>query len=668
MFSENLHERSWGGAAIPSLVLRPEKAVPPDQPLEASWRWLQSQIVPRLAKQRVKHLARVLPLVRTQEQACLNATDDELSRLLAAEAHVLRRSQRFDPNTVARTFAIIREMSGRVLGQRHYNVQILGAYAMLNGMLAEMATGEGKTLTATLAAAAAALAGLPVHVITVNDYLAARDAEHLRPLYSRLGLTVGTVVAGLSLEERQKAYACDIVYCTNKELAFDYLRDRILLGEHHNNLRLKLERLHSPAARASGLRLRGLHFAIVDEADSIFVDEARTPLIISAPANSDIYAQTGGEAIALAQRLEEGPDFAVLETERRVLLTFAGQKKTEALSRPLSIHWRNAIIRDELVIQALSALHLYKQDEHYLVREGKIVIIDEYTGRTMPDRVWSAGLHQMIEMKENCAFSQNRETIARITYQKLFRRYKILSGMSGTLRPIGKELWSVYRLAIASIPTHRPLQRRFLPDRIFATEAEKWSALIARVRALAEQGIPVLVGTRSVAASEHVSKLFSEIGQEHVVLSAAQDESEAEIVAAAGAAGRVTIATNMAGRGTDIKVAPEALALGGLHVIMTERHDARRIDDQLAGRCARQGEPGCFQAFLSLEDPLMTMQRPAWTEQKIVLPLVQRFGKPEQLFLRQQRRIEQLHRHMRLDLLRTDKSERHLNAFTGDGE
>ncbi len=588
--------------------------------------------------------------------------------MLAEEAHLLRRSQRFDRRTVARTFAVIREISGRVLGQRHYDVQMLGAYAMLNGMLAQMATGEGKTLTATLAAAAAALAGFPVHVITVNDYLASRDAAHLRPLYERLGLTVGTVVADLSLDERQRAYACDVVYCTNKELAFDYLRDRILLGEHHNNLRLKLERLHSRDARISGLRLRGLHFAIVDEADSVFVDEARTPLIISAPAITDIYAQTGEEAIGIAKRLKPESDFVLLESQRRVLLTLAGQKKVEAFSRGFSSHWQSAIIRDELAIQALAALHLYHRDEHYLVRDDKIVIIDEYTGRTMPDRVWSAGLHQMVETKENCPVSQNRETIARITYQKLFRRYKVLSGMSGTLRPIAKELWSVYRLAIAAIPTHRPPQRLMLPDRIFATEAEKWSAVMDRVQGLSEKGIPVLVGTRSVIASDHLSELFAGIGLDHFVLSAAQDQKEAEIVAEAGQVGRVTIATNMAGRGTDIKVSPEALALGGLHVIMTERHDARRIDDQLAGRCARQGEPGCFQAFLSLEDPLMTTARSLWLERYIEQLIMRRLGKPELLLLRKQRQMEGLHRQMRLDLLRTDTSERHLNAFTGGSE
>ncbi len=668
MSDQAIGERIQDVPAIPRLALRPERTIAPDQPLEASWRWLQAQIVPSLAKRRVRHLARVLPLIAVQERRCMEASDEELARMLAGEAHVLRRSQRFDRKTVARTFAIIREMSGRVLGQRHYNVQILGAYAMLNGMLAQMATGEGKTLTATLAAAAAALAGLPVHVITVNDYLASRDADHLRPLYERLGLTVGTVVAGLSVEERQQAYGCDVVYCTNKELAFDYLRDLIVLGEHHNDLRLKLERLHSRAARTKGLRLRGLHFAIIDEADSIFVDEARTPLIISAPANTDIYEQTGQEAIGLVQHLQEETDFIRLESQRRILLTLAGQKKVEALSRRFSPHWQSAIIRDELAVQALSALHLFHRDEHYLVRDGKIVIIDEYTGRTMPDRVWSAGLHQMIETKENCEVSQNRETIARITYQKLFRRYKVLSGMSGTLHPIAKELWSVYCLAIAAIPTHRPLQRRLLPDRVFATEDEKWKAVMDRVRELSGKGIPVLVGTRSVIASDNLSKRFTEIGLDHVVLSASQDQREAEVVAEAGEAGRVTIATNMAGRGTDIKVSPEALALGGLHVIMTERHDARRIDDQLAGRCGRQGEPGCFQAFLSLEDPLMAAHRSSWLGRRIENFFMRRLGRPELLLLRRQRQIERLHRHMRMDLLRTDKSERHLNAFTGGSE
>jgi preprotein translocase subunit SecA len=652
----------------PPIFLRSERRVPPDGPLDAPWRWLQAQVVPHLARRRVRGLARILPHVAAQNSACAAASEAELDRMLAEAAPALRRSNRFENKAVARVFAIVRELSGRVIGQRHYDVQILGAYAMLSGMLAEMATGEGKTLTATLTAGTAALAGFPVHVITVNDYLAARDAEHLRPLYERMGLSVGVVLSGQSTAERQRAYACDIVYGTNKELAFDYLRDTIALGEHHDNLRLKLERLHSAAPRAASLRMRGLHFAIVDEADSVLVDEARTPLIISAPAKTDIYEQTAGEAIALARRLDEPRHYSLAESEQRVLLTFEGQKAIERLSQPLSLPWRSQIVRDELASQALAALHLYKRDEHYLVRDGKVAIIDQYTGRIMPDRMWSSGLHQMIETKEGCAISHNRETIARITYQKLFRRYAVLSGMSGTLRPIAAELWSVYRIVVAAIPTHRPLRRVVCADMVFDTEAEKWAAVIARVSELAQKRIPVLVGTRSVAASEHLSGLFDAIGLEHAVLNASQDKREAEIVAEAGQLGRVTIATNMAGRGTDIKLAEEALALGGLHVIMTERHDARRIDDQLAGRSARQGEPGHFEAFLSLEDPLMTMFQPPWPQRLLASVVASLKGDRRVLLLSQQRRIERQHRRMRTDLLRTDRSERQLNALTGQGE
>ena len=509
---------------IPLIMLRPERSIPPDGPLEAPLRRLQAQVVAHLADRRRRKLERILPLVAADAGACAAASDEGLDLMLATQAHILRRATVFEIEAVARTFAIVREMSGRILGQRHYDVQLLGAYTMLNGMLAQMATGEGKTLTATLAAGVAALSGLPVHVITVNDYLAKRDADHLRPLYARMGLSVGTIVAGQTTEERQRGYACDIVYITNKEVAFDYLRDRIALGEHHDNLRLKLERLHTRTPRVKGLRLRGLHFALVDEADSVLVDEARTPLIISAPAKTDVYAATAPEAIALAKQLVSGDHYSLIEDQRRVLMTKAGQKMVERLSAPLSVSWRNSVMRDELAAQALAALHLYKRGEHYLIQDEKVQIVDEYTGRVMPDRTWSAGLHQMIEAKEECAITTNRETLARITYQKLFRRYAILSGMSGTLRPIAAELWSTYRLAVVSIPTHRPLQRILLPDRIFATEADKWSAVIERVTEIAAMGAPVLIGTRSVAASEHLSALCDAHGLAHVVLNASQGQ------------------------------------------------------------------------------------------------------------------------------------------------
>jgi preprotein translocase subunit SecA len=655
--------------ALPNPVLNDERAEHREAAIDRAWTHLQSYLVASAAESRAERLKTILPLVASHADAVARLDDQALDEAVTALKLELRRSRALKPAPVARGFALIRELSGRILSQRHYDVQILGAYALVQGMLAEMATGEGKTLTATLAAGTVALAGIPVHVVTVNDYLAKRDVEHLRPLYERLGLTVGTVISGQSPDERRAAYACDITYCTNKELAFDYLRDRIILGQKAGNLRLKLEALHEERPRLADLRMRGLHFAIVDEADSVLIDEARTPLIISATAASDISAETVAQALDIARRMETGRDFALMPEDRRVLLTRDGQALVRDYAGKLGGAWRSTVARDELARQALAALHLYRRDEQYLLRDGKIQIIDEYTGRVMPDRFWSDGLHQMIEHKEGCELSDRRATIARITFQRFFRRYKMLAGMSGTLKPVARELWSVYRLPTAQIPTHRPIQRILLPDVVADSEPDKWRQIVARVAELHDRGIPVMIGTRSVAASDRASQELTAHNLPHMVLNASQDDKEAQIVAEAGQTGRITIATNMAGRGTDIKVAPEALKEGGLHVIMSERHDARRIDLQLAGRCGRQGEPGCFQAILSVEDALMTDAQSTFTG-RIINRLAGHAGPDARrhLIAQQQRRIERLHADMRASLLKNDLTQSRLLALSGQSE
>jgi preprotein translocase subunit SecA len=655
--------------APPPLRLYPERSEPPPQPLDLVTEIAGAEIAARAAPWRARALGRIVPLVEAHAHEFSALALDDFAPVVREVALALRRAPDLPDREVARAFALIRELSQRVLGKRHFGVQITGAFAMLKGMLAEMATGEGKTLTATLVAGTAALAGFPVHVVTVNDYLARRDAEQMGVLYGRLGLTVGIVLTGQSAEERRAAYACDITYCTNKELAFDYLRDRILLGQSDGDLALKLEAMYSDAPRSRQLRLRGLHFAIVDEADSVLIDEARTPLIISGQVESDFDADTIAAALDLAAELGHGADYFLSLEERRVFLTVAGQARIASFAGDRKGAWRSVIAREELARQALSALHLFRRGEHYVLAEGKVQIVDEYTGRIMPDRVWSDGLHQMIEHKEGCALSARRTTIARITYQRFFRRYRRLTGMSGTLRPVARELWRVYKIAVATIPTHRPVQRRHLPDLVVATDEEKWRAILARVAQLHEQGSPVLIGTRSVAASERASSELTAAGLPHTVLNATQDRDEAEIIARAGERGRITVATNMAGRGTDIHLGEGSAELGGLHVIMTERHDARRIDDQLAGRSGRQGEPGCFQAILSLEDPLMEFDTG---------PILSRFAKPAmamagdwvgRLTLRlAQRRAEWLHARMRADLLRSDRSQTKTLAFSGRPE
>ena len=594
---------------------------------------------------------------------------DELAAATKPLVAELRRRREFPDDLVGKAFALIREMSDRVLGKRHYDVQMLGAFAMVNGMLAEMATGEGKTLTATLVAGTAGLAGTPIHVVTVNDYLASRDAELMRPLYAALGLTVGVVAQGQSEDERRQAYACDITYCTNKELTFDYLRDRMTIGQAAGDLSLKIEALHSGAPRSARLRMRGLHFALVDEADSVLIDEARTPLIISGPEQSAMDAHTIAEALTLAGDMQAGVDFFVAQEERRIYLSPQGQERVSAFAGSFAAQWRGAVAREELARQALTALHLFHQGDNYVVVDGKVKIVDEYTGRIMGDRFWSDGLHQLIEHKEGCKLSTRRATLARMTYQRFFRRYRRLAGMSGTVSSVAGEMYQVYRLLSVAIPTHRPVQRLHLPDVIEATDAAKWRAIVSRVGELHDRGIPTLIGTRSVAASERASAALGEAGLPHVVLNALQDKREAEIVAEAGQGGRITVATNMAGRGTDIHLGEGVAERGGLHVVMSERHDARRIDMQLAGRSGRQGEPGCFQAILSLEDPLMgsesgvALTRFAKLGRRLIGDWIGRAATDYA-----QRRAERLHARMRAQLLRSDEWQMKTLAFTGRPE
>lgn len=621
------------------------------------------------ARHRARKLAGIEAKVVVYDHDMRALSDDELRARGKKVSIALKRRPGFPEDVVAESFAIIREISGRLSGRRHYGVQMVGAYALLRGYLAEMATGEGKTLTAALGAATAALAGLPVHVVTVNDYLAGRDAELTKPIYDWLGLSVGVVVGGQSVEQRRLAYACDITYCTNKELAFDYLRDRIILGQNGGNLRLKMEALQTPRPRSAQLRLRGLHFAIVDEADSVLVDEARTPLVISGEAKGEISAATAQEALDLARSLEPATDYVLVAAQKRVVLTPRGRERIAAFADGHGKEWRGVVVREELARQALSALHLFHRGEQYLVREGKVQIIDEHTGRVMPDRAWSDGQHQIIEVKEGCAPSARRTTIARMTYQRFFRRYAHLSGMTGTGRQVAREFWQVYRLPVVTVPTHRPRQRIDLRDRVLADEEQKWQVAMARVRELNGRGIPILLGTRSVASSVVASERLSEAGLPHLVINAAQDGTEAGIVALAGERGRITVATNMAGRGTDIHIADEIEQLGGLHVIMVERHEARRIDDQLAGRSGRQGQKGCFQAILSLDDPLLEFAASSLCRDlcRLAQPFVGEVA-ARWLLRHAQRRAERIHAGMRRNLLKSDENQTRTLAFTGRPE
>ena len=627
--------------------------------------------VTRLAIDRHTGLRRIAADIDRSGEALTGLDETQLADQLVDLRRRFRSQGLIDPLCMC-AFALIREVAWRTLGKRHYDAQLMGGWVMLKGRLAEMETGEGKTLTATLAAATVALAGIPVHVLTVNEYLVQRDAAAMGPLYRALGLSVGHVTQEMTPEQRRAGYACDITYCTNKQVAFDYLRDRLLLGNDRSQLRLQLEPAYADNHRMGQFLLRGLCFAIVDEADSVLIDEARTPLILTRNIDSSAEHAVYRQALKMARGLQKGRDFSIETTQGSLQLTLAGQRRLAGHQLSSEGLWKNARRREELVGKALHALHVLHKDRDYLVHEDKVLIVDANTGRTMPDRSWERGLHQMVEAKEGCPLTDAREQLGRLTYQRFFRRYLLLSGMTGTAREVCSELWSVYGLRAQRIPLHRPSRRRELPIRIFACEQEKWAALTASVKRLQALGQPVLIGTGSVAESELLSRHLAGAGIDHRVLNARQDKAEAEIVAAAGNKGQVTVATNMAGRGTDIPLADGVAELGGLHVIATCRNEAKRIDRQLFGRCARQGDPGSYQVLLSLEDELVRQNcRPA------LLSFLRRHaakggrlsGKLGQYVVRRiQRGIERRHHEARRALLQQERQTSRMLAFSGNME
>jgi preprotein translocase subunit SecA len=621
--------------------------------------------------QPANRLIRIVELADAYEPALRVVPDEEiLSR--ARGLRVRFRREGFLPELVAECFALVREAGSRTIGQRHYGTQLMAGWALLQGRLVEMATGEGKTIAATLPACAVAIAGYPVHVITVNDYLANRDAGQMGPLYRTLGLSVGAVVSGMSPSAKREAYSCSVTYCTNKELAFDYLRDRTALGQRSSKLHLSLEKMRGESRRDDKLVLRGLYFAIVDEADSVFIDEARTPLILSATAQSAGEKERYETALRFARELISAEDYTTEFSRRRVVLTDRGRDKLAKFAAEMQGVWTSTRAREELIVQALSALLFYRLDQHYVVTEGKVQIVDEYIGRVMEDRSWERGLHQMIEAKEGCELTMQRNTLARITYQRLFRRYIRLSGMTGTGKEVAREIRAVYGLDVVKIPLYRPLRRICRPDRLCMTAPEKWAMVADTAAYIANaHGRPVLIGTRSVKASEEVSAALAGRGVAHALLNAKQDKFEAEVIGLAGRRGRVTVATNMAGRGTDIVLETAAAEAGGLHVILTEYHDSRRIDRQLLGRCARQGDPGSCEAIISLEDEIFTVHAPGltrmirrlsamgWTAPRILI---------QGLRVIAQYSAERRNAYIRIQNVKQDRDQNQMLAFSGKGE
>jgi preprotein translocase subunit SecA len=506
---------------------------------------------------------------------------------------------------------VVRELAERTLGLRPYEVQLAGAIALFRGNVAEMATGEGKTLTIALTAALWAWSGHPCHVITVNDYLALRDAQKLGNFYGNCGLTVGAVTGEMDARLRAQAYASDIVYATAKELVADFLRDRLAMRSEvsHRARLLKALRLGAQPA-FPGAVMSGIHSIIVDEADSILVDEAVTPLIISRAQDNDEMTETFLGASRFADTLVSGRHYRAEIKYRDVELLPEGEAELERARRDRGVPglW----LRKDLIKQALTAREFFHRDRQYVVQDGKIVIVDEFTGRLMPQRTWRSGLHQMIEAKEGIPLTAPSETLSRLGFQKFFRFFKRLAGITGTAQESADELWQIYGLPVLAIPTHKPCIRVVKPRRLFTSQAEKWDAIVEEIAEVHATGRPILIGTRSVDKSEDLSGRLHALGIRHTVLNAVRHREEAAIVDKAGVKGAVTVSTNMAGRGTDIKLGPGVTELGGLHVIATECHESARIDRQLFGRCSRQGDPGTAVSIVSLDDELISRYTYSW--------------------------------------------------------
>jgi preprotein translocase subunit SecA len=531
---------------------------------------------------------------------------------LLEASHKLRlRAKQGDSlnSLLVEAFALTREAAKRAIGQRQFDVQVLGGIAIHNRCISELETGEGKTLVATMPTVLNALPGKGVHVVTVNDYLARRDAEWMSPVYRMLGMTVGCIQTGQQDGVRRAAYACDITYGTSKELGFDFLRDELKRLQLGDTRRKSFEEvfLGTGGHRAAEMPVQRAHyFAVVDEADSILIDEARTPLIIGAnnqPTQEEAAAYYGADQ--LASTLVRVKDYKYDPLDRKAELTAAGRRKVQARAAHPAFVTLTVDGVYEYVERALRGQIAYLRDRDYVVHDGEVTIVDEFTGRMMPGRQWQDGLHQAIQAKEKLEITLESITAARVTVQDFFKRYDKLAGMTGTATTDAAELRRIYKVGVMKVPTNRPCKRVWLPDRVFSTEEEKFRAVADQIVEWNLKGVPVLVGTRSIEKSEKLSRLLGEAGIEHQILNAKNHEIEAQIVAEAGQPGKVTVATNMAGRGTDIKLGEGVAAMGGLHVIGTERHESLRIDRQLAGRSARQGDPGYCQFFVSLEDEIL---------------------------------------------------------------
>lgn len=533
----------------------------------------------------LKKYIKIVDKINALEPKYSALSDDDLKNSFLGLKESVQSGKNSLDDVLVDSFAITRESAKRVLGMRHYDVQLIGAMVLHHGKIAEMKTGEGKTLVATLAIVLNAMSGNGVHLVTVNDYLASRDAREMAPLYEFLGFSVGVILeSARDPQSKKEAYDADITYGTNNEFGFDYLRDNMSYSKKY-------------------MVQRGHNFVIVDEVDSILIDEARTPLIISGPTNRTL--QDFNDANSVALKLKKDTHFSVDEKDRIILLSDEGITEAEKLFGVENLYSPENASLSHILDQALKAHYLFEKDVHYVVNNGEVIIVDEFTGRLSEGRRFSEGLHQALEAKEGVEIKEETQTLADITFQNYFRMYKKLAGMTGTAQTEATEFSQIYNLDVVSIPTNVPIKRDDLNDLIYKTEKEKFEAVIQKILELQKKGQPVLIGTASIDKSEVLHELLKKQKIAHTVLNAKNHEQEGEIIKNAGAKGAVTVATNMAGRGVDIKINDEVKALGGLYIIGTERHENRRIDNQLRGRSGRQGDPGVSQFYLSLEDNLL---------------------------------------------------------------
>lgn len=611
-------------------------------------------------RRRLAKWAGYVPLIAQREPALQAMNDYDLRKESLSLKYRAKSGEPLE-SLLVEAFALVREAGRRRLNMRHFDVQLIGGAAAHHGSIIEMQTGEGKTLTATLPLYLGALEGKSAHLATVNDYLAKRDADWMRPLYEALGMTVGVIQAQMPHSQKYKAYACDITYGTANEMGFDFLRDRLLkrrIEEGHRDL--FGEMLGDRAATHEKPVQGNLHFMLVDEADSILIDEARTPLIISAAPGEEekIATEAYNWAAENVSRFIEDDHYEYEHDEKRVELTLAGRRLVRELPKHAAMNRLPLSEIYEYIERAIKVGREMIIDRHYVIRDGEIVIVDEFTGRLAEGRKWRAGIHQAIEAKEGVEITFATNQAARITVQDFFLRYHRLSGMTGTASTSAGELRKIYRVYVVPIPTNKPPIRQKLPTQVFGTSDVKWEAIVEDVVEQHELGRPVLIGTRSIDKSEKLASMLAARGIEHTVLNARHVAREAEIVAEAGKQGKVTVATNMAGRGTDIKLGPGVSELGGIHVVCTELHESQRIDRQLIGRCGRQGDPGTYRQFLALDDEILLMGLGPKRARKLEAigkkaqgPLKQY----ERLFYLAQRKVERRHFRDRKVLLYHEK-------------